>query len=258
MEVVPPRRAARPRERPAEDHVAGIQLLVVRRKLVGEPGDAVGRVVQHRGGEPGLFDHAVLVEHRADPAQVELGRAHRPTAGDDAGIGREIGDRVEDLAHDLGLAVELLDAGIDDFDRRRDVFGRREHVEHRHAGAFQRPAEHERQFDLDPRRDEALERDVRALLEEHVVHQRGVVGLGDLRSLLHRPRREADLAAANGATVGDFEPHPFALDGIAVLDRHRRMRLREVTQLGARLARVVQLAGETFDRDLREHRFRPS
>ena len=62
-------------------------------------------------------------------------------------------------------------------------------------GPLQRLAEDERQLDLDARRDEAAERDVAAVREEHVVHQRREVGLGDLRGLLHRPRRQADLAA---------------------------------------------------------------
>src|SRR4249919_2985360 len=59
----------RPRERAAEDDVAGVELLVVRGDLVGEPDDAVARVVEHAGGQAGLLDDAVLGEDRADPAQ---------------------------------------------------------------------------------------------------------------------------------------------------------------------------------------------
>ena len=41
------------------------------------------------------------------------------------------------------------------------------------------------------------------------------------------------------AAVGQLQRHPGALDGIAVVDGHARVPLREVAQLRARLARVV-------------------
>jgi len=104
--------------------------------------------------------------------QVDLGGLHGPAAEHDARVRGEIADRVEDLAGCLRLAVERLDERVDDLDRRRDVFGHREHVQQRRAGAAQGLAEHEREFDLDARRDETVDRDVAARREEHVVHQR--------------------------------------------------------------------------------------
>jgi len=137
-------------------------------------------MVQHAGSKACLLDDAIHVEQRANPAQVHVERPHGPPPEHDAGVGGEVANRVEDLAHHLGLAVELLDARIDDLDRRGHVLGRREHVEQRRARPLQRPAEDERELDLDPRRDEATCLDVGALREEHVVHQRREIGLGDL------------------------------------------------------------------------------
>ena len=190
--------------------------------LVREPGNAGRRMVEHAGGEAGFLDHAVLEQHRAGPAKIDRVRADRATAEDDPGVGGEVRDRVEDLAHCLVVAVELLDPGIDDLERRADVLGRGEDVEHADAGPAQRLAEDEGELDLDPRRDEARDRNVAALGEEHVVHQRRVVGLADLARLLHRARGQADLASLDAAAVGLLEPHPLALDRVAVVDRHLR------------------------------------
>jgi hypothetical protein len=243
----------RPRERAAEDDVAGFEPLAVRRDLVGEPGDAVAGMVEHAGGKARLLDDAVLRQDRADPAQVDLAGPHRRAAGDDAGVGGEVGDGVEHLARCLRLAVELLDARVDDLDRRRDDVGRREHVGERHAGAAQRPREDEGELDLDARRDEALDRDRAASGEEHVVEERREVGLVDLRRELHRARGEADLAALDDAPFGQPPLEPRTLDRVAVVDRHARMAQREVAHLQAPLLGIVQLGGERGDRGGVEH-----
>jgi hypothetical protein len=120
-------------------------------------------------------------------------------------------------------------------------------------GPFSGAAQDEGQLHLDTRRDEAVERDVAALREEHVVHQRRVVGLVDLAGHLHRARGQADLAALDGAAVGQFQRHPGALDGVAVVDGHARVLARELAQRRARLARVVQLAGQLLDGGGVEH-----
>jgi len=75
-------------------------------------------MVQHAGSKACLLDDAIHVEQRANPAQVHVERPHGPPPEHDAGVGGEVANRVEDLAHHLGLAVELLDARIDDLDRR--------------------------------------------------------------------------------------------------------------------------------------------
>ena len=57
----------------------------------------------------------------------------------------------------LRVAVELLDARVDDLERGRHVVGGPQDVEDRHAGPLQRRAQHEGQFHLHARRNEALE-----------------------------------------------------------------------------------------------------
>jgi len=184
--------------------VARAQVLAIRRDLVGEPRDAVRRVIEHASSQAGFLDRAVPVEHGAGPAQVDLARPHRPAAGDDAGVGREVGDGVEHLARRFRLAVELLDARVDDLDGGHHDLGRGQHVGERRLGAFERPREHERELDLDPGRDEAVDWNVAAGIEEHVVEQRREVGLADLRGLLHGARREPDLATAHDAAFGEL------------------------------------------------------
>src|SRR4029453_15518593 len=95
-------------------------------------------------------------------------------------------------------------------------------------------------------------------LEEHVVEQRRVVGLADLRGLLHGPRRQSDLAALDDTAFGEPQLQPFTLDRVAVLDRHLRMALREVAHLDAPLLGVVQLGRERGDRVGGEHDYWPA
>ena len=49
------------------------------------------------------------------------------------------------------------------------------------------------------------------------------------------------------APVRDFQLHPFALDGVAVLDGHAGMLRRKMPQLGAALARLVQSPRQRSD-----------
>src|SRR5256885_16755123 len=69
----------------------------------------------------------------------------------------------------------------------------------------------------------------------------------------HGTRRESDLAALDGVAVGELQLDPLALDGIAILDRHLRMLGREVPQLRAGLARVVELARQFRDQGGWQH-----
>src|SRR5207237_10497024 len=80
-----------------------------------------------------------------------------------------------------------------------------------------------------------------------------VVGLHSLLGLLHRARRESYLAAPDRVAVGELQPYPLALDGIAILDRHLRMLGREEPQLRAGLARVIELARQFRDQGGWQH-----
>lgn len=223
------------------------------RQLVGQPGDALGRVVEHRGGDPGLFDHAVAVEDRRHPPQVDLARPHGAAAHHHAGVGGVVGDGVEDLARGFRLRIDLLDARIDDLQRRDHPLGGLEHVEQGAARSLQRLAEDERQLHLDPRHDEALEGDIAALLEEHVVEQGAIVRFADIRRDLHGARGQADLVALEHAPVGDLALDPGALDGVGVLDGDVRVVEGELPYLLARAFGGVEAVGGVLDQAGIEH-----
>src|SRR5262245_10821726 len=109
-------------------------------------------MAEHAGGDAGLLDLGVLVHDAADPAQVDVHRADRTAADRDAGGSAVVGDGVEDLAL-------ILDTGIDDLDRRHDIFGGAQYLGQADAGPPERLAEHEGELDLDPRPAEILVRD---------------------------------------------------------------------------------------------------
>ena len=58
---------------------------------------------------------------------------------------------------------------------------------------------------------------------DHVVEQRAEVGLVDLHLLLHRPRRQADLAADELGAIGDLQVDPCLLHDVGVVDRQVRV-----------------------------------
>ncbi len=108
-------------------------------------------MVEHAGGKAGFFQLAVAIAQRADPAQVGIQRPHRAAAQHDAGIGRVVGDGIEDLARRFGLRIDPLDPGVEDFQRRHHEIGGVEHVEHRAVGPGEPLLHDEGEFGLDPR-----------------------------------------------------------------------------------------------------------
>ncbi len=64
----------------------------------------------------------------------------------------------------------------------------------------------------------AIDRDVAAVVEKHVVQQRAIVRLANLRAGLHRFGGQADLMALQHAAFGDFQADPFALNGVGVFN----------------------------------------
>ena len=95
-----------------------------------------GGMVEDAGAEPGLLDLGIARDDRAHPAHVDLVGPHGAAADDDAGIGGIVGDRVDDGAGLLRLRIDAQDAGIEDFERRRDVVRGVEHVEDADARPF--------------------------------------------------------------------------------------------------------------------------
>ena len=179
---------------------------------------------------------------------------------DDAGVGRVVADGVVDLAHGLGVAVELLNAGVDDFDGGGDVSGGVEHVVHRHVGPGQWRLEHEGQLHLDTRGDEVLHRDLQHLAGlrgvKHVVEQGAVIRLVDLAADLHGAAGQADLVTDHFSAFGLLQLDPGAANAVAVFNRHAWVAFRKVLDRAARLLRALQLGRKLLDKGVVEHGFR--
>src|SRR5262245_626244 len=78
----------------AQHELTGLERNVEGRELVGKPGDAVGRMVEHRGSHTRLFDDIVAMTQHADPAQVDVHGLDRPAADDQRGVAGIVGDAV--------------------------------------------------------------------------------------------------------------------------------------------------------------------
>ena len=87
-----------------------------------------------------------------------------------------------------------------------------------HRIATETLADDERDLDLELGVDEVGMAKFDTAAHDHVVEQRAEVGLVDLHLLLHRPRRQADLAADEVGAVGDLQLDPRLLHGIGIVD----------------------------------------
>ncbi len=186
MEGVALARRHRAGERAAEDDLPGFKLDIVGGKLVRQPRHAVGRMIQHACGDAGFFDHAVAIEQRGDPAQIQLVWFDGTTTEDHPGVGGVVGNGVEHFARTLGFRVDVVAAGVNQFQRRNHIIRGVVDVEQRAVRAAQRFRQHERQLHFNTRDDKTVGGDIAAVMEEHIVKQRAVIRFADLRAGLHR------------------------------------------------------------------------
>ena len=136
-------------------------------------------MAEHAGGDAGLLDLGIAIHDAADPAQIDVERADRPAADRDAGGGAVVGDGVENLAR-------VLQARVDDFDRRHDVFGGAQHLGQADAGAAQPLAQDEGELDLDTRQADNSHAARGRRRRSSCCREMAVIGLVDLRGALHR------------------------------------------------------------------------
>ncbi len=228
----------------------------MRCEFVGEPGDTVGGMVEHGGGDTGFFDGTIAPTDGGDPTEVGVKRFEGTTADDECGVGGVIGDSVEDLAGDFGFGVDLMDAGVDDFDGGDDVIGSVKDVEDGAIGTVQRLRENKGELDFDAGDDEAGEGEFGAIVEEHVIKERAVIGFADVGGILHSLGGEADFVTFDTAAGGEFEGDPLLLDGIGVIHGDVRVFKRELFDLGACLLSFVQTASKSLDGRFIEHLLR--
>ncbi|CDL46834.1 AraC family regulatory protein [Klebsiella pneumoniae ISC21] len=211
-------------------------------------------MIEYARGDAGLFNYAVAIKQGGDPAQVELVRFNRPAAEDHPGVGGVVGDGVEHFARTLGFRVDVVAARVDKLQRRDNVVGGVVDIKQRTVRAAQRFGQHEGQLDFDTRNDKAVGGNIAAVVEEHIVEQRAVVRLADLRAGLHRFRGQADLVAFEHAAFGDLHLDPLALDGVGVLNGDRRIIQRDRADLFTLLFGLVQPLGNQGTGLFIEHR----
>ena len=142
-------------------------------------------MIEHPGGDAGLLNHAVAVQQGGDPAQIQLVGFNRAAAEDHPGVGGVIGNGVEHFARALGFRIDVVAAGVNKLQRRNNEVGGVVDIKQRAVRAAQRFGQHEGQLDFDTRNDKAVGGDIAAVVEEHIVKQRAVVRLADLRAGLH-------------------------------------------------------------------------
>ena len=181
---------------------------------------------------------------------TSIGPTGRPP-DDDAGGGAVVGDGVEDLAL-------VLEAGVDDLERRHHVFGRAQHVGQPDAGPLEPLAEHEGELDLDAGQAEILVRHLGAVGDHHVVEQVAVIRLVDLGGALHRLRGEPDLVADQLGARRDLAVRDEGRDRVGILDDDVGEGLGELDRLFALLFGLHQDIGGLIAFSFRKHGVLPS
>src|SRR5262245_37213952 len=99
---------------------------------------------EYTGGQAGLFKFRISVHDSAGPAEVDCVGTYGPAARHNARPACIVSDRIEYFSR-------VPNPGIDNLDRRNHVFGGPQHIQQTHTRSLQRLAEHESEFDLDPR-----------------------------------------------------------------------------------------------------------
>ena len=175
-------------------------------------------MIEHAGGKPGFLELAVREAQRADPAQVGVLGPDRPAAEHDAGIGRVVGDGVEDLARRLGLGStrSMRVSRISSAGTTKSVALSTSNIVQ--SGPARRCLHDEGELGLDARGDEAIRGHEPAIGKEHVVEQHAGIRLVDIERALHRLRGQADLVAFDDAALGDLDLDPCLLDRVGVVD----------------------------------------
>ena len=109
----------------------------------------------------------------------------RGIAENNAGIGRIVGNGIEDGALRAAVRIRAVDAGVEDFQRRRHGAGRGNHISAGDLAARQVTVHDEGDFSFNTRLDKPSCRHRAAMIEEHVLEQDAAVGNVDIEGILH-------------------------------------------------------------------------
>src|SRR3712207_3854347 len=131
-----------------QDHLPGGELDVVGGEPVAEPGDGGQRVPQHVAGVPGDDLTPVEVQGAPGVAQGELGDPPGGPAEDDRAGGPVVGQGVRQVDG------PVLDARVDDLDRRDRVLDRVDDVGDGGVASTEPAAQDEGRLEFDERLDE--------------------------------------------------------------------------------------------------------
>ena len=74
LNTSPDRASTTPVNEPPRMIVSRLQRDIERRQLVGQPGDAVGRMVEHRRRDARLLDDVVAMTEHRHPSQIDVHR----------------------------------------------------------------------------------------------------------------------------------------------------------------------------------------
>ena len=118
----------------------------------------------------------------------------------------------------LVTGMDAIAARIDELECRLDVLSRLEHIVDGDRFAAEPLTDDERDFDFELGVDVVRVTKLHATAHDHVVEQRTEIGLVDLHLLLHRSRRQADLATHHLRPVGDLQIDPRLLHRVGIGD----------------------------------------
>src|SRR3546814_10678500 len=97
-----------PSEGSREHDMAGLEMLSLRRELIGKPSDTHCGMPHDRRGNARLLDDAVLRQGRTDPTNIDIERPDHPSPGDECARCRVVGYRVADRSRPFGPIVDDL------------------------------------------------------------------------------------------------------------------------------------------------------
>ncbi len=166
--------------------MARFNRLPILRHAPRQPDDAFDRVVQDAGAQTRLLNFIIARRDGADPAQVMRVDGVLLSAQYDACIGGIVADRISDDPRCACRGVFAQDAGVEDFERWRDIVCGCDHVFARHFRAANGVLHDKGDLSLHAGLDETALWDGRAGFEQHVIKQNTAVRDVDIQRRLHR------------------------------------------------------------------------
>ncbi len=120
-------------------------------ELVGEPGNSISWMIEHRGGNAGFLDHPIAMTERRNPSQIKLHGPYRPASDDQRAGRRIVGDTIQHRALPLRFRVNPVRAAVDNLKTGNDIIRCIQDIENGTVRTLQTLADNEAELALDPR-----------------------------------------------------------------------------------------------------------